>query len=324
MKRCVFFRRALVALASLAALYGGAAQAAWPERPVRIVVGFAPGGAADVATRIVAEALQRKYSQPVTVENKAGAGGRLATDFVAKAEPDGYTLGLVVGGDTVVAASDPKLPYQLTRDLHFISTFSVYPFVIVAGADSPVQSVQQMIAKAKQPSTRISYATPGRGTTQHLAAEMIGAMTGVDMTDVPYRGTAAAMTDVLTSRVDFTISAFSTVRSDIQAGKLKAVAVTSKERMAALPNVPSVAETVPGYDVSTWMGLAAPSRTPAPVVEQLQRDVREILAAPAVRERFTTLGLEPQSSSSAEMKARVESDVARWRSLLQARKIELQ
>lgn len=299
------------------------AHAAWPERPVRIVVGFAAGGAADAAARVVAEGLQRKYGQGVTVENKAGAGGRLATDAVAKAEPDGYTLGLIVGGDTVVAASDPKLPYNLSRDLQFVSTFSVYPFILVAGVDSPVQSVQQMITRAKQSAGSVRYATPGKGTTQHLAAELIAAMAGVDMTDVPYRGSSAAMTDVLTSRVDFTIAALNTVRAEVQSGKLRALAVTSKERVASLPNVPSVAETVPGYEVTTWMGLAAPARTPAAIVEQLNRDVKELLATPAVRDRFITLGLDPQTSSGPEMKQRVEGDVVRWKNLLQARKIDL-
>jgi len=319
-----FIRGALAASLGVAALLSGtAALAAWPERPVRIVVGFAPGGAADVAARIVAEGLQRKYGQPFTVENKAGAGGRLATEFVTKAEPDGYTLGLVVGGDTVVAASDPRLPYQLARDLQFVTTFSVYPFVIVAAPESAVQGVPQMIARAKQGPGTVRYATPGRGSTQHLAGELIAALGGVEMTDIPYRGTSAAMTDVLTGRVDFTISALSTVRGEIQAGKLKALAVTSKERHAALPNVPSVAETVPGYDVTTWMGLAAPARTPAAVVDQLNRDIRELLAQAAIRERFQSLGLEPQTSSSNEMKARVEADVARWKQLMTSRKIDL-
>lgn len=310
-------------LVVLTLLAVGTANAAWPDRPVKIVVGFAAGGVADVAARLVAEGLQRKYGQAFTVENRAGAGGRLATDSVAKAEPDGYTLSLLVGGDTVIAASDPKLPYQLGRDFQFVSTLSVYPFVIVAATASPVQSVPQMVGRARRSPGAVRYATPGRGSTQHLAGELIAAMAAVDMTDVPYRGSSASMTDVITARVDFTIAALNTVRGELQTGKLKAIAVTSKERIASLPDVPAVGETVPGYEVTTWMGLAAPARTPPAIVEQLNRDVRELMATPAIRERFLALGLDPQTSSGPEMKARVESEIAKWKVLMQTRKIDL-
>lgn len=311
--------RALVVVAALAA---GAAHA-WPDKPVRILVGFAAGGVADVAARVVAEGLQKKYGQAFTVENRAGAGGRLATDSVAKAEPDGYTLGLMVGGDTVVAASDPKLPYNLQRDFQYISTLSVYPFVVVASPESRVASVTQMVELARKSPASVRYATPGRGSTQHLAGELIAAMAGVDFTDVPYRGSSATMTDVMTARVDFTIAALNTVRGEITAGKLKAIAVTSATKVASLPGVPTVADTIPGYEVTTWMGLTAPAKTPAAIVEQLNRDVRQLMATQAVNDRFVSLGVDPQTSTPAEMKSRVETEVARWRNLLQSRRIDL-
>lgn len=312
--------RVLVLVAAFAA---GTAEAAWPERPVKIVVGFAAGGVADVAARMIAEGLQRKYGQAFTVDNRAGAGGRLATDAVAKAEPDGYTLGLMVGGDTVLAASDPKLPYQLQRDFQYITTLSVYPFVIVASPESRVGSVSQMLDLARKTPGSVRYATPGRGSTQHLAGELIAAMAGVDFTDIPYRGSSASMTDVMSARVDFTIAALNTVRGEITAGKLKAIAVTSGTKVASLPGAPTVAETIPGYEVTTWMGLTAPAKTPPAIVEQLNRDVRQLMATAAVNERFLSLGVDPHTGTPAEMKARVETEVARWRNLLQTRRIDL-
>lgn len=316
-------RRAALRTAAVALLCASAPAFAWPDRPVKIVVGFAPGGAADVAARVVAENLQKKYGQTVTVDNRAGAGGRLATDSVAKAEPDGHTLALLVGGDTVIAASDPKLPYQLLRDFQFVTTLSVYPFVLVASPQSKAQGLPALIEAARQTPGTVRYATPGRGTTQHLAGELMAAMAGVDMTDVPYRGTAASMTDVMSGRVDYTIAAINTVRPEIQAGKLKALAVTSRERVGSLPGVPSVADVIPGYEVTTWMGIAAPAKTPAAVVEQLNRDLRELMGSTAVRERFLALGLDPQTGTGEEMRTRVESDVSRWKKLMQARNIEL-
>jgi len=307
----------------LAATCGTAAAHAWPDKPVRIVVGFAAGGAADLAARVVAEQMQKKTGQTVTIENRAGAGGRLATDVVAKAEPDGHTLALLVGGDTVLAASDPKLPYNLLKDFQFVSTLSVYPFVLVAGSETKPENLKALIDAARRAPGVVKYATPGRGTTQHLAGELIASTANVDIVDIPYKGSSAAMTDLITGRVDFTIAALNTVRTDIQAGKLKALGVTSKERVASLPAVPAIGEVITGYEVSTWMGIAAPARTPQPVVEQIHRVLVEIMAEPHVRERFVAMGLDPVTSTPAEMRARVEADVGRWKQLLATRKIDL-
>ncbi|HEU0199575.1 MAG TPA: tripartite tricarboxylate transporter substrate binding protein [Burkholderiaceae bacterium] len=306
-----------------AALFGTAAAHAWPDKPVRIIVGFAPGGAADVAARIVAANLQKKYGHPVTVENKGGAGGRLATDAVTKSAPDGSTFGLVVGGDTVLAASEPKLPYNLQRDLQFISTLSVYPFVVAANATTTMSSLKSVLEAARKAPGTVRYATPGKGSTQHLAGELLAATAGVELVDVPYKGAAAAMADVLTGRVDFTIAALSTVRGEIQAGKLKVLGVTSRERLSMLPEAPAIGEVVPGFDVMTWMGIAAPAGIPQAIVVQLNRDLREIMALPDVRERFLGLGFDPATSSPAEMRARVDADIHRWKQLLQSRKIDL-
>jgi tripartite-type tricarboxylate transporter receptor subunit TctC len=298
-------------------------HAAWPEKPVRIVVGFAPGGVADSGARLVAEQLQKKYGHAVTIENKAGAGGRLATDFVVKAEPDGYTLLLLVGGDTVVAASDPKLPYNLLRDFQFASTLSVYPFLLLAGADSRTPTLKAMLEVARKEPGTVRYATPGRGTTQHLTGELIAAQAGIDIVDVPYRGSSAAMTDVATARVDFTVTALGSLLPELQSGRYKALAVSSKARLPFLPQVPTVGESLPGFEVLTWMGVAAPARTPKAIVDQLSNDLREVMALPVVRERFAGLGLDPQTSTPAEFRVRVESDVARWKTLIAARKIDL-
>ena len=298
------------------------ASAAWPEKPIRIVLGYAPGGASDLAARVIAQHLQKKYGQAVTVDNRAGAGGRLGTDIVAKADPDGYTIALLVGADAVVAAIDQKLPYNLLRDFAFVTTLTTYPFILVAAPESKVKSLPQMIELAKKsPPGTIQYTTPGRGTTPHLAGELLNAMVGVSLTDVPYKGSSSALTDVMSARVDFTIAAIPSVRGAIQQGKLKAIAVTSKDRAPAAPNVPAISEIIPGYDVTTWAGLAVPAKTPPAIVEKLSRDVGEIMKIKEVNDRFVEIGFYPATSTGAEMRARVESDIAKWKQLVQARKL---
>ena len=322
---CNSIRRRVGALvaAVLCSSLPWAASAAWPEKPIRILLGYAPGGASDLAARVVAEHLQRKYGQAVTIENKAGAGGRLATDAAAKADPDGYTLVLLVGADAVIAATDPKIPYNLLRDLQFVSMITEYPFILITAAGSKLKSVPQMLELAKKsPAGTVQYTTPGRGTTPHLAGELLAAMAGVDLTDIPYRGSSSAMTDVMSGRVDFTIAAIPSVQAYIQQGKLRAIGVTSKTRAAATPTVPAVAETIPGYEVTTWAGLAAPAKTPKAIVDKLSQDIRDVMKIKEVHDRFIEIGFDPLTGTSAEMRARVESDIAKWKQLVSTRKIE--
>lgn len=319
----MFSQRTFTTVAGALTLLFAAGAQAWPDRPVKIVVGYSPGGIADIGARVVAEQLQKRYGQTVTVENKAGAAGRMATDNVAKAEGDGHTLLLLVGGDAVVAATDAKLPYNLTRDLQFVSTLSVYPLVLVSSPMPHTASLKAMLDTARDKPGSITFATPGRGTTQHLAGELLAERAGVTLVDVPYKGSAATMTDLLSGRVDFSISALASVRGEVLAGKLKALAVTSKERMPALPDVPAVAESFPGFEVATWMGIAAPARTPQAVIDQLSRDLNDVMAIPAVRERFAGLGADPRSSTPTEMRERVTQDIERWKQLVATRKLDL-
>ena len=305
-------RAALAAALSLALPLSAAA--AWPEKPIRILLGYAPGGASDLAARVVAEQLQKKYGQVVTVENKAGAGGRLATDAAAKSEGDGYTMVMLVGADAVIAATDPKLPYNLLKDFQFVTTITEYPFILITAPESKVKSLPQMLELAKKAPGAVQYTTPGRGTTPHLAGELLAAMAGVDLTDVPYKGSAAAMTDVMSARVDFTIAAIPSVQTHIQQGKLRAIAVTSKMRSAAAQGVPTIAETIPGYDVTTWAGFAVSAKTPKAIVDKLSQDIGEVMKIKAVHDRFVEIGFDPLTGTPADM--------VKWKKLVETRKIE--
>lgn len=318
-----FSRRAcLAAGASLAAGAIPWAEAAqtFPAKPIRILVGFSPGGAADAVTRVIAEGLQRKYGVAVTVENRPGAGGRISTDALAKAEPDGYTLASLVGGDAVIAATDPRLPYRFPEDLMPLSMVSVYPFLVLTSAAGPYKTLAEFLAAAK--SGDRSYASPGPGTAQHLAAELLAGVAKVDLLHTPYRGTSAATTDVIAGRVDISIGTNSDAGL-IKSGRLRALALTSRERSASMPDVPTVAQTLPGFDVTTWMGIAAPARTPAPIAQKLSADIQALLATSEVRARIDALGFEAHASSSAQMRERMVADIVKWKTVVRDRNIRL-
>ncbi|HSV84386.1 MAG TPA: tripartite tricarboxylate transporter substrate-binding protein [Ramlibacter sp.] len=314
-------RRAACGLLSLAAL-GAAAPAfaqAFPAKPIRIVVGFAPGGGVDAQARLIADALQRKYGQPVTVENKPGAGGRLAAETAARAEPDGYTIGTITGADALLAVVDPKLGYKLPGDFRLLTMVSDYPFAIVTAADSPYKSFTEFLQAAKK-SGAVSSASAGIGTTHHLAAELISAMADVDILHIPYKGSSSANADVISGRVSVQFAASPQVLSS---GKLRALAITSPKRARLWPNVPAVAEFVPGYEVTSWLGLVVPAKTPAAVAAKLAADVQEVLKARESQQKMETMGFEVVTSTPAELQARVEADMVKWQKLITSRNIKV-
>ncbi|MFD1840595.1 tripartite tricarboxylate transporter substrate-binding protein [Paracidovorax cattleyae] len=311
---------AAAALAVGTAALPAAAQPAFPSKPIRILVGFSAGGGADGAARAIADALQRKYGVAVTVENRPGAGGRLSSDALAKAEPDGYTLAALVGGDAVTAATDARLPYRFPDDFAPLSTISVYPFVVMTSGTGPYKTLDEFLAAARAGGR--SYASPGPGTTQHLAAELLAGMAKAELLHTPYKGTAASVPDLISGRVDISVGTTSE-GALIRNGRLRALAVTSRERSPSMPNVPTVAESLPGYEVTTWMGLVAPSRTPASIVQKLSNDIQALVATPEVRSRIEALGLEPQASTAAQMRERMAGDVAKWKAVVRDRHIQL-
>lgn len=289
-----------------------AAQDAYPSRPVSLVHGFAAGGNADVISRIMADQLSKDLGQPVVVEARPGAGGNIASAFVAKAPPDGYTMQLLVGGHTVSAALYKKLQFDPVKDYTFISTVAKFPFFIAVKAGA-YPSLRALIAKAKEKPGGLNFGSAGVGTTQHLTGELLAQRTGTRFTHIPYQGGSATVTALLRGDVDFIVDTGTVIKSQAAAGVIDILAVSSKERWRLTPDVPTVAETVaPDFDIISWTGIGVPSGTPAAVVDKLGTEVKRALANATVQERLRTLDSEPAPSSSAEMGELITRQIDTW------------
>src|SRR5438477_1719832 len=301
---------------------GIAAAQTYPTKPLKLVTPFPPGGSADVIARLAAERLGDGLGQPVVVDNRQGAGGMVGIDYPANQPPDGYTLVLITGGYPVQAAMLKSLPFDPLRDIAMVSVLTSYPFVISVRQDSPFRSLGDLIATAKASPGKLNYPSSGIGTVHHLSGELLNAMAGIDMTHVPFRGGASPLTEVLGGRVDLLLEAMTLTIGQIQSGRLRALAVTSRERWKALPNVPTVAETVPGYEVNSFVGLGTSSGVPRELVERLNADVRKVIANPETRQRFIDLGGEPAASSPEQMKDFIAHEIGKWRYVIATRHIE--
>jgi tripartite-type tricarboxylate transporter receptor subunit TctC len=295
---------------------------AYPAKPIRMINVFPPGGSSDVMARLAAQKLSEQLGQPVVVENRPGAGGVTGNDYVAKQPADGYTLLLVTGAYPVQAAMLKSLPFDPLKDIQMISTMTSYPFVMNVTVNSPFRTVAEFIAFAKANPGRINYSTSGVGSVHHLASELFNAMAGTDMTHVPFKGGTAPMTELIAGRVDVLFEATTSSVPQIRAGKVRALAVTSKERWKAMPDVPTVHDTLPGYEVGSFIGVATTGGTPQAIVDRLNAEMRKAVAAPDVSQRLIDLGGEPKASSPAEMRAFVEKEIAQWRRVIELRKIE--
>jgi tripartite-type tricarboxylate transporter receptor subunit TctC len=306
-------------------LYCGLALAQpYPSKPVKLVTPFPPGGSADVIARLTAQKLGEALGQPVVVDNRAGAGGVVGNDYAAKQPPDGYTLLLITGAYPVQAAMLKSLPFDPLADIAMVSLLTTYPFVISVRPDSPLKSVGDLIAQAKANPGKLNYPSSGIGTVHHLSGELFNAMAGTEIFHVPFRGGAGPLTEVLAGRVDILLEAMTLSIGQIQAGKLRALAVTSRGRWKALPDIPAVHETLPGYEVISFIGLGATGGTPAPIIERMNGEVRKMLDSADGNKRFVDLGGEPRASSPEEMKSFIEREIAKWREVIAARKIERQ
>ena len=299
--------------AALAAASGASiAQDAWPQKPLRIVQGFAAGGNGDTVARIVAEPLARALGQSVLVEAKTGAGGNIASEAVARSAPDGYTLVLFTGGHAVSAGLYRSLPFHPVDDFAMISTVTFFPFVISVRPDHPAKSLADLLRLAKEKPGALNYSSVGVGSTQHLAGELLCAMAGIRMQHVPYRGGTAPIEGLLRGDVDVLIDTVTFTTGQLKAGRARALAVTSPAEWPALPGVAPVAETLAGYDVRSWTGLAAPKGTPAAIIARLNQEVRRGLAQPEVKGRLEALGNEVRASTPDEMRDFVAAQAAKW------------
>ncbi len=278
-------RRTTLAIGALAGLgTRGAAAQAWPTRPIRIIVPFGLGGSADVAARFLQEPLQQAFGQSVVVENRPGAGGTIGADAVAKAQPDGHTLLLMSNTHTANETLLPNRPYVLMRDLAPVAFINVAHHVLVVHPSLNVSSVQELIAHAKANPGRIDYASSGPGTPYHVAGEVFRAMAGIEITHIPFRGSNEARTALIAGQVPMMFDAIPTMAEQARGGRVRALATTGPQRSPLLPDVPTVAEVLPGYEASIWLGLMAPAATPAPIRERLNAEVNRIMGLPATRD----------------------------------------
>jgi tripartite-type tricarboxylate transporter receptor subunit TctC len=312
-------RRQLLLAAAAAAAGAGAgqrAQAQGSAAPLRIVVGAPPGGSTDTLAREIAREMGPLLGRTVVVENKSGAGGNLAADTVAKAAPDGNTLLLSFTSHTINATLYPKLPFDPVADFTPLTMVATSPSVLVAHPSLPVNNVQELIAYAKPRPGQLNFAIGGIGSSLHLAGEAFKLQAGVFIVNIPYRGTAPAVADVLAGNVPLMFAAVGNVRGLVAAGRLKALAVTSRQRLAQLPTVPSVAETLPGFESQAWFGLFGPARLPAEQVQRLSDAARTAIKGETMRRRIESDGGTPVGNTPAEFGAFVKGDVQRWAQLV--------
>ena len=310
-------KRFLAALSLAAATLVAHAQP-YPARPVKMVVPFPAGGPTDVMTRIVCDRLARAMGQPVVVENKPGAGGSIGADFVAKATADGYTLLMATGSTHSVGPYLQKLPYDPDRDFTPVTYVGYATNLLLVSPKLGVGNVRELIAYAKQEPGRLTYATSGVGSVAHLTAEMFAAMTGTQLTHVPYKGTQLSINDMISGQVGILFDNVMTAKPHVDSGRLKGIAVSSLERSAIVPDIPTVAESgVPGFESSNWFGVFGPPGMPRPVVDRLDAELDRILADPAIRERFHTLGFEVTGGHPAELTRIMQSEARKWRKVIQ-------
>lgn len=297
----------------------------WPNKPIRWVVPFPPGGAMDAIARTLGEKAGKTLGQPVVIENKAGAGGNIGADFVAKAPADGYTLLITSIGMATNKPLHGKLNYDPVKDFAPVSLLAVVPNVLVTNSTQPnAKTVADVIAAAKKQPGTLTYASAGNGTSIHLAGEVFTSLAKIDMLHVPYKGSGPAVADLLGGQVNYMFDSITSARPHIQSGKLRALGVTTAKRSSTLPNVPTLAEAgLPGYEVSPWFAVFVPSATPKPVIAKLNAALLEALKQPDVVARFETIGAEPVGSTPDELAAHLGRESARWSTLIAERGIKM-
>src|SRR5688572_15783895 len=306
-------------LAFVAICAASTALAQYPNRPIRFVMAYPPAGSSDVLARPIANEMTKGLGQPVLLEYKPGAGSTIGADFVAKSPPDGYTVVLLLTAHAVNATLMPKLPYDTLKDFTPITLAAVAPLVVEVHADSPIRTVRDLIDAAKSSKGKLNYASAGAGNTSHLAVELFKMTVGVDMTHVPYKGSGPAITAILGREVDLMFDAIGSSLAQIQAGKFRALAVTTATRAAVLPNVPTVQEAgVPEFDVSVWYGVFAAAGTPAPIVQKLNAEFIRAMSVPEVRKQIEASGYQVVGSTPAQLDAHLRAEIVRWAKVVKA------
>ncbi len=315
------FAAAVIAFA-LAPLSG--ARAEYPDKPIRLVVPFPPGGVTDIVARLLAERLSAEFGQQVVVDNKTGAGGVIAGDLVAKAAPDGYTLLLTTPNHTINAAFRSTLPYDTEKDLRAVSNVGQVPMLLVTHPSLPVATFQDFIDYARKNPDKINVSSAGNGTLPHITMELLMLRENFRVTNVPYRGAAPALADLVAGQVQAKLDNYAQSAPFIADRKLNVLAVTSARRLKQLPEVPTVAEQLPGFEGYLWMGIVVPAATPDAVVQKLATAIRRFVALPETQARFDKDGVEPVGSGPDEFSAQITREIAQWRELAKATKITVE
>lgn len=310
---------ALCALAALAT-QPAIAQQAYPSKPIKLMVGFAPGGSGDIAARLVAEKLTQELKQPVIVENRPGAGGNIGAELVARAAPDGYTLLVSSTGQIVINPSlYKKMSINPMNDLAPIILIQNEHNLMVVNPSIPAKTLKEFVAYAKSVSTPITFASPGQGSPAHLAGELMNQAAGLKMLHVPYKGSSAAVSDLLAGHVVMAIDNMPALLPQVKAGKLRALAVASAHRAAAAPDIPTMDEAgLAGYVVPAWKGLMAPAGTPKPIIDKLNAAVRKMLTMPDVRQRMIDIGAEPAGGTPEKFAELIKADTAKWAAVVKS------
>ncbi|OGA92615.1 MAG: hypothetical protein A3G27_01745 [Betaproteobacteria bacterium RIFCSPLOWO2_12_FULL_66_14] len=300
------------------ALPAGALAQDFPAKPVRIIVPNAAGAGTDTLARLFGQGLQEIWKQPVVVEYKPGAGMVVGTDYVAKSAPDGYTIALVQTAHVINPSVRSNMPFDTSKDLSGVSLNTATHIVLLATNSFEANSLKEVIALAKKQPGKLSYASPGSGSAMHLTVELLKSQAGIDILHIPYKGNTVAFVDVMAGRVQFLVATLYGAMPYIKGGKLKAVAVSGPARANAAPDIPSVAETLPGFDVRSVSGMVVPSATPRNVVRKISADVNAVLKQPSVQASLAKLGLEPVGSTPEQFDAYIKAEVEKWAKVVKA------
>ncbi|MDB5772973.1 MAG: hypothetical protein V7606_2956 [Burkholderiales bacterium] len=322
-------RKYLIAFSCFTALAASVspslAQEKWPGKQINYIVPFAAGGTTDILGRLIAQKLGPALGTTVLIENKPGAGGNIGSDFVAKAAPDGHTiLGGTISSHAINTSLYSKMPYDPIKHFQPITLIGMLPNVLVVNASSPYKTVQDLIAAARAKPESIAFGSSGNGTSQHLSGELFKSLAGVNMLHVPYKGSAPAMQGLMGEQVTLVFENAVAAIPLVQSGKLRALAVTSGKRYSGMPDVPTVAESLPGYEIVSWQAVFAPAGTPQPVVQRLSTEIAKIIQEPDIKARLSTLGVEPSGAGPAELAAFQKEEVAKWAQLIKTANIKIE
>lgn len=312
------FSLALALAFALASPAAALAQTAWPTKPIKILVGYAAGGSTDVTARIIAQALSERLGQPVIIENRPGAAGNIAAEAAAKADPDGYTLNMSTSSTFATNPSLYKtLPFNVQTDFEPVALTAFIPNLLVVNPTVPANNVAELIAYLKANPDKLNFGSSGNGSSQHISAALFNAMAGVKMTHISYRGGAPAVTDLLSGQVQVIFAPLVEVLQHVRAEKLRALGITTAKRSPLLPDVPTIAESLPGYEVRLWNGLLAPAKTPPDIIDRINRATTEALRSNEVKAKLAEQGSEPVGNSPAEFKAFIDAELVKWKKLVE-------